>query len=188
MTFFRACLRFCLVLPAWLMLSVPVWAAHGYAIWGELKYPAGFTHFDYVNPQAPKGGELRLVSNLRTSTFDKYNPFTIKGNAPAYLSQLMFDSLLVGSLDETATGYGLLADLAGREAISVHLPEDRPGSLRALLHVFERHGISLSSIHSSRTPEGDVHFRIGFDADVDAAVLARAAEEIDASGLGRVLA
>ena len=42
---------------------------------------AGFAHFDYVNPEAPKGGELRLVSNLRTSTFDKYNPFTIKGNA-----------------------------------------------------------------------------------------------------------
>ena len=84
-------------------------------------------------------------------------------------------------------GY-LLADLTDTRAMSVHLPEDRAGSLRELLHVFERHGISLSSIHSSRTPEGDVHFRIGFDADVDAAVLARAAEEIDASGLGRVLA
>ena len=110
MTFFRACLRFCLVLPAWLMLSVPVWAAHGYAIWGELKYPAGFTHFDYVNPQAPKGGELRLVSNLRTSTFDKYNPFTLRGSAPAYLSNLMFDSLLSGALDENGAGYGLLAE------------------------------------------------------------------------------
>ena len=63
---------------------------------GEPKYPAGFDHFAYVNPAAPKGGELRLVSNLRVSTFDKYNPFTIKGNAPAYLSSLMFDSLLVG--------------------------------------------------------------------------------------------
>ena len=93
--------------------------------------------------------------------------------------------LAQGNYSYERIGY-LLADLAGREAISVHLPEDRPGSLRALLHVFERHGISLSSIHSSRTPEGDVHFRIGFDADVDAAVLARAAEEIDASGLGRV--
>ena len=97
------------------------------------------------------------------------------------------DMLAQGNYSYERIGY-LLADLAGREAISVHLPEDRPGSLRALLHVFERHGISLSSIHSSRTPEGDVHFRIGFDADVDAAVLARAAEEIDASGLGRVLA
>ncbi len=86
------------------------WAAHGYALWGELKYPAGFTHFDYVNPQAPKGGELRLVSNLRTSTFDKYNPFTLRGAAPAYLSGLMFDTLLTGALDETGAGYGLLAE------------------------------------------------------------------------------
>jgi microcin C transport system substrate-binding protein len=95
----------------WLAFMVaPAWASHGYALWGTLKYPADFAQFDYVNPQAPKGGELRLVSNLRVSTFDKYNPFTIKGTAPAYLSSLMFDSLLAGSLDETASGYGLLAE------------------------------------------------------------------------------
>ncbi len=86
------------------------WAAHGYALWGDMKYPPGFIHFDYVNPDAPKGGEIRLVSNLRLSTFDKYNPFTIRGAAPAYLSQLMFDSLLAGSLDEEGAGYGLLAE------------------------------------------------------------------------------
>ncbi len=90
-------------------VSCPLWAAHGYALWGDLKYAADFAYFDYVNPNAPKGGELRLVSNLRVSTFDKYNPFTIKGSAPAYLTDLMFDSLLTGSLDETASGYGLLA-------------------------------------------------------------------------------
>ena len=86
------------------------WAGHGYALWGQLKYPAQFDHFDYVNPAAPKGGELRLVSNLRVSTFDKYNPFTIKGNAPTYLSTLMFDTLLAGSLDEEGAAYGLLAE------------------------------------------------------------------------------
>ena len=90
-------------------LCAPSWAAHGYALWGDLKYPANFTQFDYVNPQAPKRGELRLVSNLRVSTFDKYNPFTIKGSAPAYLADLLFDTLLAGALDETAAGYGLLA-------------------------------------------------------------------------------
>ena len=90
-------------------ITFPVWAAHGYALWGDLKYPANFDHFDYVNVAAPKRGELRLVSNLRLSTFDKYNPFTIKGSEPAYLSELMFDTLLVGSLDETGSGYGLLA-------------------------------------------------------------------------------
>lgn len=93
-----------------MVCAFPAWAAHGYAMWDDLKYPAGFPHFDYVNPDAPKRGELRLVSNLRYSTFDKYNPFTIKGAPPAYLSSLMFDSLLAGSMDETASGYGLLAE------------------------------------------------------------------------------
>jgi microcin C transport system substrate-binding protein len=92
-----------------LSASVPAWAAHGFALWGDLKYPVDFSHFDYVNTNAPKRGELRLVSNLRVSTFDKYNPFTMKGSAPAYLSDLMFDSLLTGALDEPAAGYGLLA-------------------------------------------------------------------------------
>jgi len=99
----------------WLVLLAcavvpPSWAAHGYALWGDLKYPKGFAHFEYVNPAAPKQGELRLVSNLRVSTFDKYNPFTIKGSAPAYLQGLMFDSLLAGAADETGSGYGLLAE------------------------------------------------------------------------------
>jgi microcin C transport system substrate-binding protein len=91
-------------------LSPAAWAAHGYALWGDMKYSPGFPYFAYVNPQAPKGGELRLVSNLRLSTFDKYNPFTIKGSAPAYLSALMFDSLLAGAQDEVGAGYGLLAE------------------------------------------------------------------------------
>jgi microcin C transport system substrate-binding protein len=90
--------------------AAPAWAAHGYALWGDLKYPPGFDHFDYANPAAPKRGELRLVSNVRTSTFDKYNPFTVKGAAPAYLAELMFESLLTGPHDETASGYGLLAE------------------------------------------------------------------------------
>ncbi len=91
-------------------LAAPAWAAHGYALWGDLKYPAGFAHFAYVNPTAPKGGELVAVSNLRVSTFDKYNPFTIKGTSPAYLSEMLFDTLLVGSADELGSGYGLLAE------------------------------------------------------------------------------
>ncbi len=86
------------------------WAAHGYALWDDLKYPADFQRFDYVNPAAPKGGELRLVSNQRLSTFDKYNPFTLKGAAPAYLIDLLFEPLLQASMDETASAYGLLAE------------------------------------------------------------------------------
>ncbi len=106
----RPLLAFCGLAMALLVGAPAALAAHGYALWGELQYPAGFTHFGYVNATAPKGGELRLVSNLRVSTFDKYNPFTLRGNAPAYLSTLMFDTLLTGALDETGSGYGLLAE------------------------------------------------------------------------------
>lgn len=100
--------------PALLVIGAlacaPAWPAHAYALWGKPRYAADFRHFDYVNPDAPKGGTLRLVSNLRYSTFDKYNPFTLKGSPPAYLADMMFETLLTGSLDETATGYGLLAE------------------------------------------------------------------------------
>lgn len=98
-----------LILPFALLTTLPAWGAHGYALWGDLKYGAQFAQFDYVNAAAPQGGELRLVSNSRVSTYDKFNPFTIKGSAPAYLSALLFDSLLAGSADETASAYGLLA-------------------------------------------------------------------------------
>ncbi|WP_411831828.1 prephenate dehydrogenase [Pseudoxanthomonas mexicana] len=95
-------------------------------------------------------------------------------------------ALAAGNYGFERLGY-LLADLTETRSLGVHLPEDRPGSLRALLHVFERHGVSLSSIHSSRTPEGQVHFRIGFDAGCDPAALAAVADEIAASGIGHVL-
>lgn len=104
------CLTCFLLLAALLLAAPAAWSAHGYVLWGELKYPAGFDHFDYVNADAPKGGEIRLVGNSRVSTFDKYNPFTIKGSAPTYLTDLMFDTLLTGSLDELGSGYGLLAE------------------------------------------------------------------------------
>ncbi len=99
-----------------------------------------------------------------------------------------FDTATLANSNHTFERVGyLLADLVERIAISVHLPEDRPGALRALLQVFERHNVSLSSIHSSRTPAGEVHFRIGFEAGVDPGAFAAIAREIDSSGLGRVL-
>lgn len=100
----------------------------------------------------------------------------------------LFDArtLADGNYTFERVGY-LLADLVDSPSMSVHLPEDRAGSLRTLLDVFERHGISLSSIHSSRTPAGEVHFRIGFEPGLAAATLAQACREIDASGTGRVI-
>ncbi len=126
------------------LLSFNSWSAHGYALWGNMKYQPGFDHFDYVNPQAPKGGELRLVSNSRASTFDKYNPFTMKGNAPAYLSGFVFDTLLMGAMDETAAAYGLLAqDVSvaadGLSATFVLRPEARFHNGDAVLALDVKH-------------------------------------------------
>ena len=80
--------------------------SHGFAEFGELKYPAGFAHFDYVNPDAPKGGELSLSA---VGTFDSMNPYTRKGRGGA-MSADHFESLLVESYDEPGSYYGLLAE------------------------------------------------------------------------------
>lgn len=85
-------------------------ADHGYSLWNEFKYDKDFTHFSYVNPDAPKGGELTLVSNLRLSTFDKYNPYSLKGSSPAYIDTLLFETLLTSASDDAESAYGLLAD------------------------------------------------------------------------------
>ncbi|HYN58718.1 MAG TPA: extracellular solute-binding protein, partial [Rubrivivax sp.] len=83
---------------------------HAYAAFGQPKYPRGFAHFGYVDPDAPKGGTINLRNPDRRSSFDKYNPFTTKGNAPAGLSIFMFEPLAVLSGDEPQTMYGLLAE------------------------------------------------------------------------------
>jgi len=91
-------------------LASDAFGAHAYAQFGDIKYPSGFSHFEWANPDAPKGGDLELVPPLRITNFDKYNPFTLKGTAPPGLSALIFESLLTGTMDEPATGYGLLAE------------------------------------------------------------------------------
>jgi prephenate dehydrogenase len=83
-------------------------------------------------------------------------------------------------------GY-LLADLADRRVVDIHLIEDRPGSLRDLLALLDAHEVNLRSIHSSRTPAGEVHFRIGCDDATDPLLLARIVAGIEASGLGRAV-
>ena len=84
-------------------------AVHALSLGSTPKYAAGFQNFEWVNPSAPKGGELSLVPPTRSTNFDKYNPFTLKGTAPPGLSSLVFESLLTGTLDEPTTSYGLLA-------------------------------------------------------------------------------
>jgi len=84
--------------------------SHGFAQYGDLRYPAGFKHFEYVNPDAPQGGTLQLPNPDRRTSFDKFNPFTLKGVTAPGVAQLMFESLLISSADEVASAYGLLAE------------------------------------------------------------------------------
>ena len=83
---------------------------HAVAEFGEPKYPAKFQSFEYVNADAPPGGTLNLSIVSQNSSFDKFNPFTLKGKPAPGLVELMFETLTVLSLDEPNTQYGLLAD------------------------------------------------------------------------------
>ena len=87
---------------------------HGFNFFGELKYPADYKHLDYVNPDAPKGGEISIWT---MGTFDSFNPYTRKGRAGA-LASAPFESLLEGTSDEVGTSYGLLAE-------TLEYPEDQ---------------------------------------------------------------
>ena len=96
------------------VLTTVAWAEtrHGMSAFGDLKYPSDFPHFDYVNPNAPKGGAFRLHS---IGTFDNLNPFVLKGtrlrgDAAIALSGLPYDSLMVRALDEPDAMYGLVAN------------------------------------------------------------------------------
>ncbi|MDO5673992.1 MAG: extracellular solute-binding protein [bacterium] len=105
------------ILIALFLLTVPstLLAAHGLSIDGMLKYPKDFTRFDYTSPQAKAGGHLNLHD---LGSFDKMNPFTLKGVPPAGLTSYVFESLAVPSLDEPFAEYGLIAE-------DIELAEDK---------------------------------------------------------------
>ena len=84
------------------------------SMYGDLKYPPGFTHFQYANPEALKGGEVKLAA---FGTFDTLNPFTLKGVSAAGLGEL-FDSLMAPARDEAFSYYGLVAE-------TIETPADR---------------------------------------------------------------
>ena len=125
-------MRLLLSLILGLVMSSPAFAtlseSHGYAQFGLLKYPANFTHFDWVNPGAPKGGTLRVMAY---GTFDTLNPYSFKGSSPSSAPNFLQygvsefnEPLMVGtgaydpSGDEPASSYGLIAK-------SVEYNEDR---------------------------------------------------------------
>ena len=110
--------------------------AHGrmpIAAFGEPpKYPRGFTHFDYVNPDAPKGGTLYLRNPDRRTSFDKFNPFTLKGNAPAGVMIFMFEPLAVAvrrraGTDVRPAGRG---DAGRARQVVDHVPPASEGALQ----------------------------------------------------------
>jgi len=103
--------------------KVPVCAAaeagktrisHGLSLFDSLKYPSDFKHLEYVNPNAPKGGEVRLSAS---GSFDTLNPFTLKGRA-ATGATVIYDQLLASAADEPSSEYGLLAE-------RIEVPEDK---------------------------------------------------------------
>lgn len=96
--------------------------SHGYSFFGDLNYPPDYKHFDYVNPDAPKGGEISIALS---GTFDSMNPYTRKGRAAA-LATVMYESLL----GQTLAGNGSLPaddydEMYGLLAHTVEYPEDK---------------------------------------------------------------
>ncbi|HAK63821.1 MAG TPA: hypothetical protein DCO82_11330 [Alphaproteobacteria bacterium] len=104
---FHLCLLtlLCLILPAGVVMAQP---EHGLSAFGELKYPRDFTHFDYVNPDAPAGGRLSMIGVTGVTSFDSLNGYILKGQ-PAEGLKLLFDTLMTRAMDEPDAMYGLLA-------------------------------------------------------------------------------
>lgn len=106
------------------LVSIPVFAltvqaqtsakTHGLSVFGDLKYPADFPNFDYVKPDAPKGGKIVFrppswAYNQNPQTFNSFNSFILKGDAPPRM-EMCFDTLMVRALDEPDAMYGLIAE------------------------------------------------------------------------------
>ena len=104
-----------LLLITWPLSASAGAPVHAIAMHGTPKHGPGFTHFPYVNPDAPKGGRLVLGT---LGTFDSLTPFIIKGVSPATMREYVYASLLTRSGDEAFSLYGLIAE-------SIELPEDR---------------------------------------------------------------
>ncbi|MEW6268473.1 MAG: extracellular solute-binding protein [Thermodesulfobacteriota bacterium] len=91
-----------------------IYTGHGIAMHGDLKYGPDFRHFDYVDPDAPKGGRVKQAT---IGTFDSFNPFIVRGNPASGIGQI-YDTLMTSSADEPFSEYGLLVE-------KVEMPEDR---------------------------------------------------------------
>lgn len=97
------------------MAAGDVYVGHGIAMHGDLKYGPDFENYDYVNPDAPKGGDVRFHS---IGTYDSLNPYILKGIAASGIGNFVFETLMAGSQDEAFSQYGLIAE-------TIEVPEDR---------------------------------------------------------------
>jgi microcin C transport system substrate-binding protein len=150
-----------LTVPADAQNAVP---RHGISVFGDLKYPAGFSHFGYVNPNAPKGGTLKVPG---LDTFESIHPFILKGRKEVLAEGLLFDTLMARSFDEPDSYYGLVAK-------TVEQPADKSWVAfnidpRAKFH----DGTSITAedivfTFNALTKDGHPRYRINF-RDVDRA-------------------
>ena len=106
----------------WSLTALPGWGqddeltvTHGVSTFGDLRYGPDFEHLDYVNPDAPQGGEISFAWS--SGNFDSVHPYTRQGR-PAVLSSVFFESMLIGTADEIGSSYCLLCE-------SIAYPEDR---------------------------------------------------------------
>jgi microcin C transport system substrate-binding protein len=153
--------------------AAKVWL-HGLSLFDELKYPAGFKHFDYVNPNAPKGGVARQIA---FGTFDNLNIVVsgVKGTLAAGI-ELIYDALMVAALDEVSTEYGLLAEAVSHppdhSSVAYRLRADAkwhdgrpvtPADVIFSLEAFKKHHPQLSAYYrhvtkAEQTGEREITF------------------------------
>jgi microcin C transport system substrate-binding protein len=147
---------------------------HGLSLFGDLKYPAGFKHFEYVNPGAPKGGTARLIA---FGTYDNFNMVVagVKGSIGAGVDQI-YDTLMAPALDEVSTEYGLLAESVSHpddfSAVTYRLRAEAkwhdgkpvtPDDVIFSLEAFKKHSPQLSAyykhvVKAEKIGERDVTF------------------------------
>jgi microcin C transport system substrate-binding protein len=134
-----------------------VWR-HGLSLFGDLKYPPGFKHFDYVNPAAPKGGAVRMIA---FGTFDNFNLVVagVKGSLAGGIN-LVYDTLMESSLDEVSTEYGLIAEAVSHpsdfSSVTYRLRREArwhdgrpitPADVIYSLEVFKKHSPQLAAYY-----------------------------------------
>src|SRR6056297_2074896 len=141
--------------------------SHGISAFGELKYATDFSHFDYVNPDAPKGGTISFRGTGASRTFNSLNPFILSGD-PAQGFERVYDTLLVRAFDEPDAVYGLLAE-------TITYPEDRSSvvfTLRETARFADGHAVTSEDVvftFETLKSEGAPRFQIRLK-DLESAV------------------